>query len=361
MKSLITAIESSLEKIENGSIELAELETMVNQSRELYERLVVVRYKVYADSVLGTKTPLIDEQEVVFNAPIVEAIQEVEKAEETPFDFSLFDEAANEEVTNEEAVVELVEEKEEEAIAMDFDIPSEEEETIESIEETPAEETLATRELIDTPSYTEPVSLFAEPTPALTIEDVQPEIETEKKPVTTSNFNEVKFPTPVFANAPIEVTPEAAPIEEIVPEVVAPVIEAPVVETPIVETPVSYAAPVVEQVAPSNYSADNEHPLAGKIKKIETNVRQNYSIVPLDTLIGSFSLNEKLQLINELFGGSSDEFSSSIKRLDSQVNLVSARSILADMAENQRWDLESETTEEFILKICRRYANSPSN
>jgi hypothetical protein len=81
----------------------------------------------------------------------------------------------------------------------------------------------------------------------------------------------------------------------------------------------------------------------------------------LDTLIGSFSLNEKLQLINELFGGSSDEFSSSIKRLDSQVNLVSARSILADMAENQRWDLESETTEEFILKICRRYANSPSN
>jgi hypothetical protein len=100
MKSLITAIESSLEKIENGSIELAELETMVNQSRELYERLVVVRYKVYADSVLGTKTPLIDEQEVVFNAPIVEEIQEVEKAEETPFDFSLFDEAANEEATN---------------------------------------------------------------------------------------------------------------------------------------------------------------------------------------------------------------------------------------------------------------------
>ena len=356
MKSLITAIESSLEKIENGSIELAELETMVNQSRELYERLVVVRYKVYADSVLGTKTPLIDEQEVVFNAPIVEEIQEVEKAEETPFDFSLFDEAANEEVTTEEEIIELVEEKAEEPIAMDFDIPEEVEETIQTIEETSAEEILATRELIDTPSYSEPVSLFAETTPALTIEDVQPEIETEKKPVTTSNFNEVKFPTPVFANAPIEVTPEAAPIEEIVPEVVAPVIE-----TPVVETPVSYAAPAVEQVAPSNYSADNEHPLAGKIKKIETNVRQNYSIVPLDTLIGSFSLNEKLQLINELFGGSSDEFSSSIKRLDSQVNLVSARSILADMAENQRWDLESETTEEFILKICRRYANSPSN
>jgi hypothetical protein len=358
MKSLITALESSLEKIENGSIELAELETMVNQSRELYERLVVVRYKVYANSVLGTKTPLIDEQEVVYNAPIVEAIQAVEKAEETPFDFSLFDEATNEEATNEEASTELVEEKEDEPVAMHFEMQTEEEETI---EETPSEDLSNSQEIIETTTNTESVSLFDEPATTLTIEDVQPEIETEKKPVTTSNFDEVKFPTPVFANAPIEVTPEAAPIEDIVPEVVAPIIETPVVETPIMETPVSHATPVVEEVAPSNYSADNEHPLARKIKKIETNVRQNYSIVPLDTLIGSFSLNEKLQLINELFGGSSDEFSSSIKRLDTQVNLESARSILADMAENQRWDLESETTEEFILKICRRYANSPSN
>jgi len=349
MKSLITAIESSLEKIENGSIELAELETMVNQSRELYERLVVVRYKVYADSVLGTKTPLIDEQEVVFNAPIVEEIQEEEKTEETPYDFSLFDEAANEEATIEETVTELVEEKAEEPIAMDFEIPGEEEKNDTIVETTvaeePVEELNITEKLIEKTLFEQPISLFPEEISPLTIEDVQPEIETEKKPVTSSNFNEVKFPTPVFANDPIEETPVVEPIEEIIPEVIEQIVET----------------PAVEQVAPSNSSPDNEHPLAGKIKKIETNVRQNYSIVPLDTLIGSFSLNEKLQLINELFGGSSDEFSSSIKRLDTQVNLESARSILAEMAENQNWDLESETTEEFILKICRRYANSSSN
>ena len=355
MKSLITAIENSLEKIENGSIELAELETMVNQSRELYERLVVVRYKVYADSILGTKTALIDKEEVVFNAPIVEEIQEVEKVEETPYDFSLFDEPVNDKAVNEEAEGELLEEKVEEPIAIDFDIPEEQEETIETIEETLAEETLATHELIDTPSYTEPVSLFEEPTSALTIEDVQPEIELEKKPVPTSNFDEVKFPTPVF-NTPLVETPEVAPIVTEIPEVVAPI-----VESPIVEKPVTFTAPAVEPISLSIQSSGEEHPLARKLKKIETNVRQNYSIVPLDTLIGSFSLNEKLQLINELFGGSSDEFSSSIKRLDAQGDLTSARSILAQMAENQSWDLESETTEEFILKICRRYANSPSN
>ena len=78
-------------------------------------------------------------------------------------------------------------------------------------------------------------------------------------------------------------------------------------------------------------------------------------------IIGSFSLNEKLTLINELFDGSSDEFSSSIKRLDSQLNLESAHSILADIAVRHNWDLESETTEELIFKICRRYANNATN
>jgi len=341
MKSLITAIESSLEKIENGSIELAELETMVNQSRELYERLVVVRYKVYADSVLGTKTPLIDEQEVVFNTPIAEEIVQTEKAEETPFDFSLFDDSSKEE----EEKVE-VSENENEINALDFEIPAEEEETI---EENPAEETLATRELIETPSYTEPVSLFAEATPTLTIEEVQPEIEIEKKPVTVNNFDEVKFSTPVFANDPIEVSSNDV---EILPS------ETVDNQTTIIETQVTTTT-FFEQTTIINSGTD--HPLEGKLKKIETSVRQNYSIVPLDSLVGSFSLNEKLQLINELFGGSSDEFSTSIKKLDAQTNLSAARSVLADLAEKQTWDLESETTEEFILKICRRYANSPSN
>jgi hypothetical protein len=353
MKSLITAIENSLEKIENGSIELAELETMVNQSRELYERLVVVRYKVYADSILGTKTALIDKEEVVFNAPIIEerATETPVEVEAAPFDFSLFDETIEETVNEEQAKIEQIEvESETQVLQEETQAETNVNEEVEAIEET-----LATRELIESPSYTEPVSLFTEPVPTITIEDVQPEIELEKKPVPTSNFDEVKFPTPVF-NTPLVETPEVAPIVTEIPEVVAPI-----VESPIVEKPVTFTAPAVEPISLSIQSSGEEHPLAGKLKKIETNVRQNYSIVPLDTLIGSFSLNEKLQLINELFGGSSDEFSSSIKRLDAQGDLTSARSILAQMAENQSWDLESETTEEFILKICRRYANSPSN
>ena len=358
MKSLITAIENSLEKIENGSIELTELETMVNQSRELYERLVVVRYKVYADSVLGTKTTLVDKEEIFVTVPSVEDNKLEEKMEAAPFDFSLFDEVEN---VNETAS-QLTDVKEvEEPKAVDFEFPTAIEESTIIAEETPESPIVPIPEQVITPTIVEPVSLFAKEAPTITIEDVQPEIETEKKPVPVSNFDEVKFPTPVFANSPIEAVRVEAPIEEKSPEVVAPIIETPFVEPTIMETPVSYTAPIAESVSNINQNESTDNPLATGLKAIETHVRNKNSIAPLDTLIGSFSLNEKLTLINELFDGSSDEFSSSIKRLDSQVNLESAHSILADMAVRHNWDLESETTEELIFKICRRYANSPSN
>ncbi len=344
MKSLITAIESSLEKIENGSIELTELETMVNQSRELYERLVVVRYKVYADSVLGTKTPFIDEQEVVFNEPIVEEIQVEEKVEETPFDFSLFDETSNEDA--------ITEHLEEQSIELNLDIPSVEfEEKIDETQVEPVIQTVVEPEISETTSITEPFSLFTETAPTLTIEDVQPEFETEKQLVPVNDFDEVKFATPVIENTPIEEIRIEEPIEHKFPEV----------DAQIIETFENYIAPIEESVSIVNQNASTDHQLSIGLKAIETNVRNKNSIAPLDTLIGSFSLNEKLTLINELFDGSSDEFSSSIKRLDSQVNLESAHTILADMAERYNWDLESETTEELIFKICRRYANNATN
>ena len=345
MKSLITAIESSFEKIENGSIELTELETMVNQSRELYERLVVVRYKVYADSVLGTKTPLVNEVEVVFNAPIVEEI----KLEETaPFDFSLFGEEEN---TNETANQLTDANEVEEPKAVDFEFPTATEESTIIFEETPELPIVPTPDEVITPTIVEPVSLFAEESPTLTIKDVQPEFETEKKLVPVNDFDEVKFATPVIENAPIEEIRIEEPIEHKFPEV----------DAQIIETPENYIAPVEASVSIVNQNASTDHQLSIGLKAIETNVRNKNSIAPLDTLIGSFSLNEKLTLINELFDGSSDEFSSSIKRLDSQVNLESAHTILADMAERHNWDLESETTEELIFKICRRYANNATN
>ena len=95
--------------------------------------------------------------------------------------------------------------------------------------------------------------------------------------------------------------------------------------------------------------------------KIEKSIAQNYQVMTLETLIGSFTLNERLQFINELFDGSSDLFSSAIKRLDALDNRDSARSVIAEYAAENNWDLDGEVVEDFMLKICSRYAANLGN
>lgn len=335
MKALISSIENSLEKIENGSIALSELEQLVDSSRELYERLVVIRYNVYKNQVLGTSNTVVEEP-IATPAPIEEIlvqespIVENQESEETSFEFSLFDEAP-EEIVMEETIVE----------APVFETPVEEESF--HIEET-------SEVAIENEIVVEEIPVFVAPEPVYEqapIEDEKPFVAASVPP---SNFDEVSIPTPVFASAPIDVTP----VTPHVPEVPVSFSTSEPTPAPVVET-----APIVEsEPVYTNATFTQSHPMEASIKVVEDTVRMKYSIVPLETLIGSFSLNEKLQLINELYGGSSDVFSSAIKRLDAQANLSATRPILAEMAEMHNWDLESETTEEFIFKICRRYAGA---
>jgi hypothetical protein len=90
--------------------------------------------------------------------------------------------------------------------------------------------------------------------------------------------------------------------------------------------------------------------------EMEANIRDSRSVFPLESLIGAFTLNEKLQFINELFEGSSDDFSTNIKQLDQLGSMDAARNMLAELAQTFNWDTESEIVEDFIYKICRRHA-----
>ena len=90
--------------------------------------------------------------------------------------------------------------------------------------------------------------------------------------------------------------------------------------------------------------------------EMEANIRDSRSVFPLESLIGAFTLNEKLQFINELFEGSSDDFSTNIKQLDQLASMDAARNMLAELAQTFNWDTESEIVEDFIYKICRRHA-----
>ncbi len=278
MKELVSAIENGLKKISKGNITRIELEETLASSRELYERLLIVRYKVYENSILADKES--EELEVVYKET------EVKKEEET--------------IPNENKDREIIFEEETTDIAEDSIIR---------------------------------FDLFA-----------TPEIESEVEK------NEVLS----------EVEKE---IEQSIEEDILPEIE--IKEEELVEENL-YSEEEIENTANDNTEtskeiAEDASSLFPKLLKIEKSIAQNYQVMTLETLIGSFTLNERLQFINELFDGSSDLFSSAIKRLDSLDNRDSARSVIAEYAAENNWDLDGEVVEDFMLKICSRYAANLGN
>lgn len=98
-----------MERLKAGELSLEELEMVTEQSRELYERLVVLRYKAFDESVNGkVVTPSLQVvAESVINAELaktettnqvslIDAIEEVTKIEETIEEKPLFTMAAPE-------------------------------------------------------------------------------------------------------------------------------------------------------------------------------------------------------------------------------------------------------------------------
>ena len=92
MKSITEKLSNSINELENGTLELKDLENLVEDARQLYERLLIVKYKAY--ETYGEPTAKKD-------APVVEKVtpdkidteklvveQEKEIEEETAFDFS---------------------------------------------------------------------------------------------------------------------------------------------------------------------------------------------------------------------------------------------------------------------------------
>ena len=278
MKELVSAIENGLKKISKGNITLIELEETVASSRELYERLLIVRYKVYENSILADKES--EELEVVYKET------EVKKEEET--------------IPNENKDREIIFEEETNDIAEDSIIRFDLFATPEIESEVEEDEVL--------PEVEKEIEQSIE-------EDVLPEIEIKEEELVEENLDSE---------------------EEI-------------------ENTANDSAETSKEIA------EDASSLFPKLMKIEKSIAQNYQVMTLETLIGSFTLNERLQFINELFDGSSDLFSSAIKRLDALDNRDSARSVIAEYAAENNWDLDGEVVEDFMLKICSRYAANLGN
>jgi hypothetical protein len=280
MKELVSSIENGLKKISKGNITLIELEETVASSRELYERLLIVRYKVYENSILSNEES--------------EELEDVEKQKEEKT------------IPEENKEIEIIFEEETNDIA---------------------EDSVIRFDLFDTPEIE----------PELKEVEILPEVEEELEP----SIEE-------------EVLPEIEINEEVLVEENLDAEE----EIKSTESETIKASKEIHEAPEISKDASDLFP---KLLKIEKSIAQNYQVMPLETLIGSFTLNERLQFINELFDGSSDLFSSSIKRLDSQADRDSARALVAEFAIANAWDMDGEVVEDFMLKICSRYAGNLGN
>jgi hypothetical protein len=278
IKTILGHLHTGVEKLESGHLSPEEMELLVEDAKELYERMIILRYKIYETNVLGVQAPVISAS---LRQPEIE----------TPIDlFGSIDEPASEpefEVTfasgeSEERNEEVFYDENEEQLE------DEEEEEEQANEEAEAEE---------------------EATEEATAEEEE-------------EANEE------------EMSEEVAEVEA---ELEEPAEEATAAQTANWEPEFSGDQPIW-------------------MAEMEANIRDNRSVFPLESLIGAFTLNEKLQFINELFDGSSDEFSSNIKQLDQLASMDAARNMLTELSQTFNWDTESEIVEDFIYKICRRYA-----
>jgi hypothetical protein len=279
MKELVSSIENGLKKISKGNITLIELEETVASSRELYERLLIVRYKVYENSILGEPSTEKQEDESIPKEIAIKNEEKVSEKEKTDLNIIFEDDAT---LKSEDSVI-------------SFDTP-EIDPTVKEVEVLPEVE--------------------EEIEPLIEEEEVLLEIEINEEDLVEENLDSEEEIENIEASKEIHEAPEI-----------------------------------------SKDASD----LFPKLLKIEKSIAQNYQVMPLETLIGSFTLNERLQFINELFDGSSDLFSSSIKRLDSQADRGSARALVAEFAIANAWDMDGEVVEDFMLKICSRYAVNLGN
>jgi hypothetical protein len=285
IKTILGHLQNGVEKLESGHLSPEDMELLVEDAKELYERMVILRYKIYETNVLGVK-------EAVISASIRQT--EIE----TPIDlFGSIDEPAP---------------------APAFEVTFANDEPSESTigdEETTLEEDLFEQEENE--------------------EEVIEEEVIEEETIVENLFEEIE---------------EEASEEETIVENLFEEIEEEAIEEETLEEVVT------EQAAPSSWEPEFSGDQPIWMAEMEANIRDNRSVFPLESLIGAFTLNEKLQFINELFDGSSDDFSSNVKQLDQLASIDAARNMIAELADTFSWDTESEIVEDFIYKICRRYA-----
>lgn len=137
--------------------------------------------------------------------------------------------------------------------------------------------------------------------------------------------------------------------EEPIDEVIEPLHHHEIVEEKEPEVPEpAFAAPIE--------NTQDLHPIYGKLNSNDGTLAARLMSVRLETLKGAFGFNERLQIIQELFNGSNEEFNNLIEQLETIPSKEQARSLVSSYANKYHWDSESQLAIELIQKVERKYA-----
>jgi hypothetical protein len=295
-EELIKTIENQFIQMQNSKLSIEDLELLVEQTRELHERTLILKYKAYEEKVFGIQNEILEDSSfvqaenlIVLESKISEsssqlfkekenAIQD-EEPKEPIFDFDVFNELSTEK--NEENL----DENQEDILAFENENST--------FQESDEKES---NFLNEDSNFTENIS-----------EDIEDENdESLSKNESFENDFEIKVEIP--------------------------------------EENENKTQDFVSQNLFKNILENNDgttHLFASK----------------LDTLLGAFGFNEKYQCIQDLFNGSSEDFNQAIEVLDNLSNFAEAEKQMEFYVHLNKWDLESDIVAEFVRKIERRYKN----
>lgn len=375
MQALIEEMGALIVKIKSGVATQGELEAFAAAAGELNERAIILRYKSYEAKVFGIpvtrtvevspvkeaeETPAHEPQsDLIIDAPVdphivaqpQEPVAETEN-EDTELSFDLFsidneDEPessvdapfmAHSNDSHTDSVITHSEEtkSDEPIIAQSDEIISENEinpqDGIGAEEEMEApimHEEVPEVELADDES----LMVYPEEGIEATIEHIE---NTTAEPVVDAQFiahsEESMFDNETNTHSEESITENNTVFEEEVPAqeaIVSTTIEVP---------------------------AGDVHPVYKRLTNEDNSLAARLMAVRLETLKGAFGFNERLQIIQELFDGSNDDFTKAIERLDTLNSKNEARNIVSTYAHQYAWDKDSNLALEFIQKVERRYA-----
>lgn len=291
-EDLLQTIQMYFEKIDAGKLNAEELEDLVLKTRDLHERAVILRYKAYEEKVLGVKE-IPQQIEVNISDTWAQAVP-FEQVEQVVLE----EEKRHEDELKEEVNEEKIELTTEESPLLEFSV----------------EDKIDSGFAFDLFDSNEPTNEILTEEKIETLNNQESFIEEENSIVDEKHED----------NSTFELKDDYSSIHN----------------------------SNVETETPSSIHMND--PFKGLYLSDQTDL-PTFMKVKIYSLNGSFGLNEKMQFIQELFHGSSEEFNHFVHEIDQLEAFEGARLKLVQLSNAKNWDLESKVVSEFIQKIERRF------